>query len=265
MNRRKYIIALLFIAQPFIQSCSVLSIPNHENKANSCNSANQSNISIDKKSSLKIADTLAREGDNNFLSKNYQDASTCYKKAIDIRSQTLDSRDTSLLKSLYNLATIEEAREDYNKAQLTYKKALNILKNQPRTKRSKFNKFLGFLAAIHYQKNTNNSEKNLQGLLIAFNQIQDPHNIRVAAIHHQLANRFLKRKDFQESEKAFKTALSILSQITGSTHPYYAKILKDYAKLLLSMEKTKQAEKLQLQSKLILNSYPKKRHTKLYQ
>jgi len=264
MNRRKYIIALLFIAQPFIQSCSVLTIPNHENKANSCNSANQSN-SIDKKSSLKIANTLDREGDKNFLSRNYQDASTCYKKAIDIRSQTLGSRDASLLKSLYNLASTEEARANYKKAQQTYQKALNILKNQPRTKGSKFNKFLGFLAAIHYQKNTNNSEKNLQGLLIAFNQIQDPHNIRVAATHHQLANRFLKRKDFQESEQAFKTALSILSQITGNRHPYYAKILKDYSRLLLSMKKTKQAEKLQLQSKLILNNYPKKQQTKLYQ
>jgi len=246
-----------------IQSCSVITTSGHQNKDSLCDISKQTH-DIDKKIALTIANTFDMQGDKHFLATDHPKASVCYKNSFKIRTQAFGPRHISLLQSLYNLATNQEAKEEYNKAERSYQKSLNILKNKSQPQPAKLNEFLGYFAAIHYQKNTKNREKNLQSLLKVFIQLHDPHNIRVGAINHRLAIIFLKRNDLQESEKAFINALSIIKQHTGITHPYYAKILKDYSKLLYSRNKIKQAEKLQHLAEKILKKFPKKLHTKLY-
>lgn len=246
------------------EGCSVKTISDYQKKEYLCD-ISQSPKVIDKDSNQLMINNLDNEGDNQFLANNYQSASECYKLAFDIRAQMLGNSHIDLTKSLYNLATIHEVREEYSEAETLYRKALNILKLQNQSQQSKVNEFLGYLVAIRYQKSSKSTAKSLQGISTAFNQIHDPRNIRVGAINHQLANHYLKRKNYLESEEAFKKSLLIIRQHTGTKHPYYAKLLQDYAKLLNLTERKKQSVKFEKQADLILNNYPKKLHTKLYQ
>jgi len=260
---KKYFIALFFLLLIFIQGCSVKTALNKQGEY-LCTLPDLPSTS-NREATLKTANTLEIQGDKFFLENSYLNASNCFQQASKIRTDILGLKHTSLLKNLYNLATIYEIREEYNKAENSYKKALNILKNQPRPAPAKVNKSLGFLAAIRYQKSLKSNETKLQGLLLAFNQLHDPRNIRVASIYHRLANIFLNQKHFQKSETAFENALSILGQHTGNKHPYYAKIQNDYSKLLQQTKRESEAVKIQFQANHILSAFPKKQRTKLYQ
>ncbi len=219
----------------------------------------------DNKTALQFINELTVLGDKLFLNTNYQAAYHCYQQALDMRSRTLGKSHTSLSIDLYNLATVSEANEQYDQAEKLYLKALNLFNRGNQPNKEKLNEFQGYLAAIRYAKMTESNLDKLQLISKAFKQLHDPDNIRIAAINHKRANNLLKKKLTSESEKAFKKAIFISQQKIGNNHPYFAKILSDYAVLMQLTARKTQAETLLKQARQILDHYPKKRYTSLYQ
>ncbi len=216
----------------------------------------------DKATELAHTIQLENEGDKQFFAKDYDNAFDCYNHALELKIKKFGSKHLSLIPNLYNLATVYEVKQDYKAANSLYGRSLNILKKQKRA--SAYNSYQGYQTAIYYKTNTSNDIMQLQNALLAFQQIHNPTNIRVAAIQHRLANIYLTNKNFLKSENAFQKAISILHRYTGNKHPYYAKILTDFTKLLELTDRTQQASKFKKQADVIFQSYPKKLHTKLY-
>lgn len=230
-----------------------------------CYTKQVSQIIIDKAAVKKTAINLDKTGDKQFLASHYENAMNCYQQALKIREDSFGTSHLSLAESLSNIATVHEVREEYDKAEDSYLRALNILKKTKKKGQSKFNSFLGYLAAIHDQKSTKNTERELKNIIVAYKQLQDSRNIRAGIALHQMAQIYLNSKQYQKAEKKFKHTLSIVQQHIGIQHPYYAKILQGFAKCLFLTKKKNQAVKLLKKANLILNKYPKKLHTKLYQ
>lgn len=205
---------------------------------------------------------LEKEGDQQFFAKNYDNALVCYNRALELRTKKVGLNHLSLIPSLYNLATVYEVKQDYKAANSFYARSMKILKKQKQL--SSYNAYLGFLTATYCANITSSNIKSLQNSLLAFRQIHDPNNIRVAAIQHRMAIIYLTNKNFSKAENTFKKAISVLHTYTGNNHPYYAKIINDFANLLELTDRTKQALELKKQAAVIFQSYPKKLHTKLY-
>ena len=261
MINKSFLILISFITTLLSQGCSVSPASNQKNEQYLCEVSRPTKVS-DTNSAELMSSLYDTEGDKHFFKKHYKKASTCYILGLNIRTQTLGLKDKSLAKSLYNIATLHEAKEEYDEAQKSYRKVLNILRSQQKTE--KFNEFLGYLAAIRYQKTATNTEKQLKNTLLAFKQLHNPRNIRTGVAHHHLANIYLEQKDVLKAIVSFKLSLSIIQQYTGRNHPYYALLLYDYSNALSLSNKKELSIKLKNQATLTFNHYPKKLHSKLY-
>ncbi len=214
-------------------------------------------------SPLDIAATLEKKANTQFLVRDYANASVLYMQAFNIRKKELGLMHPSLINDLYNLATINEVNQLYEKAETKYRLAINILKLHKQHRNA--NIYLGYLTALQYLKSSTHTKKELNNILLAYKQLHDPNNIRASAVHHQLANNYLKSKNYQASELAFKNAMRVCRLYTGIEHPYYTLILRDYTKLLQLTQRNQQATQLIDKITSILSHFPKKLHVKLYQ
>ena len=256
---------LIAMSVLFLNSCSTNHLNKNFNIQNTC--SNQAFTDSTHKAQTKVlAKKLDTQGNQFFLQRVYSEAKECYKQALKIRAAHLSKTHPSIFDNLINLATLAEVTEEYDIAKKHYINAKKLLNPKSPHHRKKFHSTKAFLFAINaHNKSFGNSIKTLKLTITGYQQILGQTSMNLSTTRHQLANLYLQEKQYSKSEKEFTRSLGTIQKFIGTQHPYFAKVLYDYAHLLKYRNKHAQAEKIEQRADSIMLKFPKKQHVKLYQ
>ena len=190
------------------------------------------------------------------LSNPVESAQETFTKArpVDLQKQIDDLQsqdpDSPLLASLYlSLGDAYNENIQYNQAEITYRKALDLYEQQLGADHPYFATSLNNLAELYCSQGKYSRAETLylRSLQIMERQLGADH-LSVASSLNNLARLYDSQGKYSEAEPLFLRSLGIIERQLGADHPYFASSLNNLAELYRAQGKYSEAEPLYLRS-----------------
>jgi tetratricopeptide (TPR) repeat protein len=175
----------------------------------------------------------------------YQEAEPLYRKALEIREEILEKKNSDIAESLNNLAVLLYSKGRYQEAEPLYRRALEIREETLGEKHPDMARSLNNLSAfLHSTDRYHEAESLLRRALEIREETLGEKHPDIANSLNNLANLYYNTGRYQEAEPLYGRALEIWKEILGENHPNFAQGLDNLANLLYSTGRYQEAEPL---------------------
>ncbi len=198
---------------------------------------------------LAVADAWVSLGLSQLDTCEAEAAERSFLKALEIRSSILDESDETITQVHYYIGLSYYERGDYQKAQESYEKCLEIYERECRPEDSFLASVLDSLANLNHDRDKlPEAEVLLKRSLFIKLCVLDPFEPAIAESLNHLGWLYSQLGSFAKAENLFLCALDIWISAYGVEHANTALCLENYAFVL---NKTgREAEALKLLSKV---------------
>ena len=184
----------------------------------------------DRDRSLDEARKLVKESDKLVSQDKSSEARPLAERALLIREETLEADNPDVASSIYMLARIAYAQEDFNKAEALFERALAIREKSLAPDHPDLSESLRGLANVnHMQGKYSKATALYKRALEIKEQAFGPDHPEVAALISTIAKHYNYIRDNVHAQLLYQRALVIAEKSYGRNHPAYAQALSRVA------------------------------------
>ncbi len=208
------------------------------------------------------ARSLDEQANTLFLSGYYSQSTDLYQQTLALREKSFGENDLTVIKSLYNLATILEVNGEYVSAIKLYRRAHHIAKKHSVIHA---NTIQGFIAVLFEARGMIGQSKNsaLQSSSAYKNFTKGKHPF-YGIVLYKLAGFYSQENNIEQAGNYFQESIAAIEQNIGKAHPYLALVLEDYARFSRKNNLDIDSVFLEQRAARIRAYYPKKQRCEIY-
>lgn len=175
----------------------------------------------------------------------YEDSESLLRRALQIREELLDDKDTQVAESLVSLSLLLEQRGDFEEAEKIAIRALDIRERTLPPDHPDIAASLHGLALIYYrQVKLKESEPLYKRSLEIRKKVFGSNHPAVAESLNDLGVLYYAQGQYDEAEKCYQQALAIRESVLGPDHPEVGQSLNGLASLYLTQHRFDETEPL---------------------
>lgn len=201
------------------------------------------------KSDTAVASVLDVLGTCYRMDGDFQQAESCYERALDIREKVLGPDHLQVANSLHNLGILRYNQSRYAEADSIHHRALKIREQYYGYRHPEVARSLNALGVLYWaQGQYDLAEDYYKRSLAIWKETLGPNHRRVADCLNNLGNLYWQQGRYGDAEIQYRLSLNILIDTLGEDHPDVARGLNNLAILYRKQGRYNDAEPLYRQA-----------------